>query len=341
MTAARPTIVFVVIAYNEAARIGACIRSIQAQTGVDVDAQIIVIDDASTDRTATVASAEGVGRWPIRIERLPLNSGRGAARARGVELALLDECDYVAMVDADIILPNDWLEACLRALKDRSLDAVGGTAVPDGDVAWISRALGLSARPTPATTTITGNNGLYKAVVFEELNFDAKLREGEDVALNHELRAFGHSVQSLPGVRVQHVEQKNYLKSAIWLFQSGVGATRQLLRYRQLRAPDIATLAFWGSVVVAMTARGKRSARLRPLPFAVTFGITLLHLVPRFDFRRDGALKALLACASYAPLILCYFIGRAVGLARAAAWVQSGGRSGGDSVDNVAIKGLD
>lgn len=82
----------VIPAYNEESRLpGALDRLLAALEGRD--AQIVVVDDGSADRTAELAA-----RRPVKLVRLPVNGGRGAAVRAGVEAA---DGDLVLEMDAD------------------------------------------------------------------------------------------------------------------------------------------------------------------------------------------------------------------------------------------------
>ncbi len=195
------------------------------------------------------------------------NRGRGYARSTGVAAA---RGALIATVDADVILPPDWLTRARQALCGR--DAVGGIAVPDGDVTYLRKRFGLAPRVVHGTTTVTGNNGLYRRGVFDVIGFDPALREGEDSALNHAMRRHGLSAATVPGLLVQHEGNKALAASLRWLFEVGQGATRQLLTYGEIRQPDIVTGAFVGSAALglAVAARKHRlrrrghTGRLRP-----------------------------------------------------------------------------
>jgi hypothetical protein len=51
---------------------------------------------------------------------------------------------------------------------------------------------------------VTGNNGLYRRRVFNQVSFDPSLREGEDVAINHALEAAGARMVTLSDLHVRH-----------------------------------------------------------------------------------------------------------------------------------------
>ena len=80
-------------AYNAGKYLGEALESALSQTRPA--AEIIVVDDGSTD--GTVAVAEGFGR-PVRLIRNSENLGVGASRNRGVQAS---RGAYVAYLDAD------------------------------------------------------------------------------------------------------------------------------------------------------------------------------------------------------------------------------------------------
>ncbi len=300
---------FVVIAFNEERHIRSCLESITIQTGLE-DYEIVVVDDGSTDGTAAVVRGVRDGNSAVRLIE-QANLGRGAARATGVRAA---RGELIAMVDSDILLPPDWLTTCLSHIDQ--YDAVGGTAVPDGDVTYVFNTFRLLPVGAPATTTITGNNGLYRRAVFEGATFDERLREGEDVDINHKLRDSGFRLACIPGLQVEHRESKSLIRSLTWLCQSGRGATRQLFRYREVRQPD---LAFAGVLAVAATswlARSRYPRVARSLLPAYLLAASERHLHGRFVASGPARYRARYAAAVFvnALLIAAYFVGRTIGV---------------------------
>jgi len=99
---------FVIPAYNEEASIGACIRAVRRRVrAAGCDAEIIVVNNASTDRTGEVASA-----WPgVRVIFEP-RKGLLHARQRGFEES---RGELLACIDADTLVPRGWIEKGLRA----------------------------------------------------------------------------------------------------------------------------------------------------------------------------------------------------------------------------------
>jgi len=303
---------FVVIAYNEAANIGPALDSMARLTGLG-EYEIIVVNDGSQDGTAQTVATLARRDPRIRLIDLPANRGRGHARSTGIAAA---RGGLIATVDADILLPANWLDRTRQALTGH--DAVGGTAVPDGDVGYVGRRFGLAPRVVGSTTTVTGNNGLYRRSVFDRVSFDEALREGEDSALNHAMARQGLSVATVPGLVVQHRETKSFGTSLSWLFETGGGATRQLLAYRQVRQPDVVTAAFAAALAAGLAATAARRPVLgAAIPAGFVLAASAQHVRTRFETPRRDWLKVAPAVAVDAAMLSAYFAGRLAGLASA------------------------
>lgn len=127
MTAVRPRrsmvapVTVIVPAYNEAATVGDTIRSLQAQTCPP--AEIVVVDDCSTDGTGELARGLGV-----TVLRPPVNTG---SKAGAQSFALPSVRTPLAMaIDADTTLAPDAVEHLLPAFDDPNLAAACGFVLP-------------------------------------------------------------------------------------------------------------------------------------------------------------------------------------------------------------------
>jgi hypothetical protein len=318
---------FVVIAYNEAGNIGRTLDAITSLAGLD-DYEVIVVNDGSRDATADVVRGRAAGNPRVRLIDLPRNRGRGYARSTGIAAA---EGELIATVDADIILPGDWFVRAEEALRGH--DAVGGTAVPDGDVAYVYQATRLVPRVVGHTTTVTGSNALYRRQVFDVVGFDPSLREGEDVALNHATAGHGLSFGTVPGLLVEHIENKSFPGSFRWLFTTGKGATRQLLVYRQIRVPDLAAGAFVAGLAAGVAVAVLASPLGLALPVALLAVISAQHVRSRFATPLARWRSVAAAIAIDSAFLLAYFTGRVAGLTwlfrrRPGAWASRAPRTG-------------
>ena len=107
---------FVVPAYNEEAYLGACLESILDQTrGLEHLTEIIVVNNASTDRTREIALgyvAKGGPRVRVVDE---LRKGLPYARQAGF---LASTGSLIANVDADSRLTPGWVEKVLATFRE-------------------------------------------------------------------------------------------------------------------------------------------------------------------------------------------------------------------------------
>jgi len=110
----------VVPAHNEAGRIGRVVSALGASPCLR---SITVVDDGSTDTTATEAEAAGQAR--VRVLRLQPNRGKGEAMLAAVQ-SLPRDGSSVAFFDADLVgfQPRHVHKMC--ALADLGYDMVCG-----------------------------------------------------------------------------------------------------------------------------------------------------------------------------------------------------------------------
>ncbi len=267
-----PTTSLIVIAYNEARRLPATLASIGALDDSE-GLEIIVVDDGSTDATHDVANR--FARADSRVVVVPLgrNRGRGAARQAGVDAA---RGSQIGFVDADILLPADWLRRCREALSD-DVVAAGGVAVPDGDAAYLVNGLGFDAKPSSHPEGITGSNCLIDGPRLRAVGVDPTLSDGEDVDLARRLLAAGGRVITLPGLEVEHVENKGFRGTARWMWTSGRGAQRAIHEGRApLRFPDL-VFAAWAVSTLATVVSTRGVRRLLGVAPLVAVGAAHAH----------------------------------------------------------------
>ena len=112
----RPGVTVIVPAYNEAASIGDTILSLQNQT--TPAAEIIIIDDGSSDDTGDVARSYGV--TVIRPER---NTGSKAG-AQNFALQFVTT-EFTMAIDGDTTVAPDAIEHFLAAMTDDTAAACG------------------------------------------------------------------------------------------------------------------------------------------------------------------------------------------------------------------------
>jgi glucosyl-dolichyl phosphate glucuronosyltransferase len=184
--------------------------------------EVLIVDNNCTDRTTEVARAFD-GRLPIRLVFEPQP---GASHARNLAL---DEAhgEYIAWVDDDVLIAEDWLVALVDAIERRPLvDVFGGPIEP-----WFPTApdpVLLTAFPALANgfcgldyggdemplregqPLFTSNMAIARRVT-AGLRFNPALGGtagsgvcGEDVEFLNAIRARGGAVLWVPRMRVKH-----------------------------------------------------------------------------------------------------------------------------------------
>lgn len=130
-----PPVSVLIAAYNEAGNIAGTLRSLQAQC-YNGEIEIIVIDDGSTDGTASVVRAA----FPaVRLIVLTSNQGKAAALNQGLALA---SHALLLTVDADGWLQTDALRLLVREYlngQPQTAAVAGAVFVNNGQTSWVSR----------------------------------------------------------------------------------------------------------------------------------------------------------------------------------------------------------
>lgn len=113
----------IIPAFNEARTIGKVIQdSAAAAREMEIDAEIIVVDDASTDETGTIVG--NITSIPVIYIRLPYNQGKGAALKEGFQRAT---GEIVIIQDADLeYSPSDY-HKLVEPIRTGKADVVYGT----------------------------------------------------------------------------------------------------------------------------------------------------------------------------------------------------------------------
>ena len=114
----------VMAAFNAEAFLHGAYRSVCAQTLPA--AEIVVVDDASTDRTASLVQRLAARDGRVRLLRAPCNAGPAAARNLALEAAT---GDWLAVMDCDDFMHPARLEATARVAEAHGADVVLDNAV--------------------------------------------------------------------------------------------------------------------------------------------------------------------------------------------------------------------
>lgn len=195
-----PTVPLVVItpARDEAERLPRLAASIERQTALP--RRWVIVDDASTDETW--AAARRIARdLPFAVAtRHESTAGPGFARKvaafeSGHETLAEVDHEYVAVLDADVVLPTDYFERSVGQLRDDPRCGLTGGRyrTPHGRLGRASDGW------------VPGPAQVFRAAAFAEVGgFDPLPHGGEDALIVHRLRKHGWTVTPLDGVVYDH-----------------------------------------------------------------------------------------------------------------------------------------
>lgn len=113
-----PSVSIIIPAHNNEKTIGQTLESLKTLEYPRAKIEIIVVDDASTDRTGKVALQHG-----CRVIKREKKGGCAPAKNTGVAQA---RNEIVAFIDADVFVTKDWLRELVAPFKDSSVGGVGG-----------------------------------------------------------------------------------------------------------------------------------------------------------------------------------------------------------------------
>ena len=117
-------------AYNEQARLPRTLDSVLAYLWARSwsFAEIVVVDDGSSDATAEVVEGFGAATPAVRLLRNPGNRGKGYSVRHGV---LAAAGDWILFSDADLSAPIEELDKLLAAAREQNASVVLGSRALD------------------------------------------------------------------------------------------------------------------------------------------------------------------------------------------------------------------
>ena len=181
--------------YNEARHIGRTLLAARkAAVAAGVECELIVVDNGSDDHGPQIARQFGA---QVLVQPGVLI---GALRNRGTAVAT---GDWLAFIDADVEMPEDWLSLLFNLESAAQADVFGldlhaPAQAPWYADAWQRRTLRPTTQKLYAAQWLPTCNLLMRRSWFDQVGgFDENLRTGEDKDFTMRVRAAGARLLSV------------------------------------------------------------------------------------------------------------------------------------------------
>lgn len=202
---------------NCARTLEACLSAAKSLSPTEVPAEILYVDDASTDDSATIARRCGVR--VLSTGKTGQAAGPGATRNVGWRAATHP---LIWFIDADCVAEPDALALLLPHLDDPRVAGAGGSYGNMETQSLLAALIheeivGRHRRMPPRVDFLGSFNVLYRRTVLEAVGgFDERFLKAQDAELSWRLVDGGYELAFEPRSRVRHfhpVRWGAYLKT--------------------------------------------------------------------------------------------------------------------------------
>ncbi len=274
----KTTVTVIVAARNEEQYIKRCIAAILNQKYPDHLLTIIVVNDQSTDSTASIVRSISDPRLTI-LDTVPPQQGKKSALSLAIEHAT---SDVILCTDADCLPPSEWLLHMVSYYESHEARLVLGPIVYEADGSLIQRFQYLDGAANMGITAAgihyqkyylaNGANMLYERTLFSDLGGyqDDNLASGDDMMLVHKaalqspdlvayVKCKYATVQTRPVAEVTELIQqrkrwatksKHYADNGIVAVQALVFLYTLLMIGCMLLAPLLGSVYLWAAIVL-------------------------------------------------------------------------------------------
>jgi len=222
VTGTESDISVIIPAYNAADTLALCIHALDKQQLADHTYEIIVVNDCSTDTTASILAQLDIEcAANLEIIHHPQNQGRSAARNSGIKAA---QGRILIFLDADLEVPPDFIAQHFRHYQNEQVVGVSGTTIPAPDIPLTKYQRYLYQakrgarkydpdRPLHYSAFLFNNCSVRKKAFRQTGLFDEKIRHygGEDTEMAFRIwRKYPHGLSHDPQITACHHHYRSF-----------------------------------------------------------------------------------------------------------------------------------
>jgi glycosyltransferase involved in cell wall biosynthesis len=211
-----PKIAILICAFNEENYLPAALDALNNQTTSRGDYDVVVVDNASTDRTAQIIEEKGA----IRVAE----SKKGIVNAlkAGFDYMNKNQVDWVLCTDADSEAPREWVEVVVNAIKQNP-DAGFTGPVFFTKTPWLmNQVSGLVYKGVLVMSKLIGGFvqfiGSNMAIKMSDYNriggLDMKYKISADVDISRRLTRVGGRIVYVPKMKM-YVSNRRFRKEPL------------------------------------------------------------------------------------------------------------------------------
>lgn len=217
----------VIPVYNRPDEVDELLSSLLSQSFQDFE--VIVVEDGSKITCREVCD-KYTGKLCLSYFMKP-NSGPGQSRNYGAERA---NGEYLLIMDSDVVLPKDYLQAIEDELNILPCEAFGGPDASHPSFTPVQKAISYSMTSFFTTGGIRGgkakldkfyprsfNMGIRRDV-YQTLGGFSKMRFGEDIDFSYRICEAGYKPRLFPKAWVWHKRRTDFRKFFRQVFNSGI-----------------------------------------------------------------------------------------------------------------------